>query len=269
MSTKLTERDKKKQKQGRGQGEGHDYTPHIYTQEARLNSNSERPIGITTGRVHHLLSRLEAMVFVVYDWSPDVVNIREQYPLDQAITLRIAERLGIPHPTYPKTKPKQPIVMTSDFVLDVQREGDKKPSLHVRSVKPARRLYEPRTVAKLEIERVYWEMKGASWKIVTNKDIPRTFVWNLENLYRYVSIGKRPITDEQIVAIRAKFNERFCPSGIVLNRVALTIDDAFGIKRGTSIFVAKHLIATRQWQVDLFQQRLVPGATVQIVDLGG
>lgn len=36
-----------------------------------------------------------------------------------------------------------------------------------------------------------------------------------------------------------------------LAKVCLSIDARFGLKGGASLWVAKHLIATRQWEVDM------------------
>lgn len=271
MTTTMTRRDERKQKQGRGQGKGDEYTPYIYTQEFRTRARScrHRRKGMTTGRTHHLLSTLELGVFYVYDFSPFITDIQEQYPLDQFTTLRIAERLGIRHPSR-RTRQRvyEPIIMTSDFLLTVQKQEGTQPYQCVRSVKSAHELYNRRTVAKLEIERVYWEIRGIDWKIITDREIPDNLVWNLEELYSFRTLDDTNVSNEQFKAIRTRLNAALCPKGIVLNRVARRVDNALGLKHGTSINVAKHLIATRQWKADL-SERIKPGAVTQIVNIGG
>ncbi|WP_279538838.1 TnsA endonuclease N-terminal domain-containing protein [Paenibacillus agricola] len=37
-----------------------------------------------------------------------------------------------------------------------------------------------RTIAKFEIERVYWETRHIDWGIITDHDLPDTFVRNIE-----------------------------------------------------------------------------------------
>ncbi len=49
---------------------------------------------MTTGRVHHLLSDIEFRSFLLFDWAEDVVDIREQFPLDRVATQRIAESMA-------------------------------------------------------------------------------------------------------------------------------------------------------------------------------
>lgn len=105
-------------KAGRGQGRGREYKPWLDVHDVPSLGKSTRVRGWTTGRVHHLLSLGEERYFYLLDWSEIVVDIREQYPLlplDE--TLAIARRLGFVHPRHPRTK--EPIVMTTDFLLTV------------------------------------------------------------------------------------------------------------------------------------------------------
>ena len=85
-------------KEGRGQGEGAAYKPWICIQDFPSLGVCARPLGIKTGRVHHLLSRNEEFYFILLDTDPDVLDIREQFPLRLTETLRLAESLGIRHP---------------------------------------------------------------------------------------------------------------------------------------------------------------------------
>jgi len=76
--------------------------------------------GWKTNRVHQMLSLLELLYFYIAEWALQVVDIREQYPLlPIEETLAIARSCGIRHPIDPKTK--EPVVMTTDFVLTVRQ----------------------------------------------------------------------------------------------------------------------------------------------------
>jgi hypothetical protein len=66
------------------------------------------------------LSDIEWRLFLHLDWCDEVSDIREQFPLDRAITRRIAEELGIRHPTNRTTK--TPLVMTTNFLVDLTRD---------------------------------------------------------------------------------------------------------------------------------------------------
>jgi hypothetical protein len=68
-------------KEGRGQGTGAEYTPWLYVQDVPSNGLAHRIKGWKTKREHHFFSTLERDYFYVLEWSPFVIDIREQYPL--------------------------------------------------------------------------------------------------------------------------------------------------------------------------------------------
>ena len=78
----------------RGQGTGKDYEPFIKVHEISSSGESVR----IRGRVHHLLSGIELLAFLVFDQFEQMIDIREQYPLPINDTLDICSRLGIRHP---------------------------------------------------------------------------------------------------------------------------------------------------------------------------
>jgi len=103
-------------REGRGQGVGADYNPWIHIQNFSSLGMVSRVSGATTGRIHHLMSNLELSLFYLLDWSDDVLDIREQYPLiDLAQAIEIAENANIRYPYDPKSG--FPYVLTSDFFL--------------------------------------------------------------------------------------------------------------------------------------------------------
>ena len=80
--------------EGRGTGTGALYKPWIKCRE--LNST-----GVATsfpdwkhGRMVELLSQAELWWYVVLRWDDDVIDIREQFPLDKERTDGIARRYG-------------------------------------------------------------------------------------------------------------------------------------------------------------------------------
>src|SRR5437868_15246520 len=99
-------------KEGRGQGKGAHYKPWLTIQDVPSLGLATRILGWKTGRVHHLLSKLELTDFYTQDWAKRVIDIREQYPLlPLSETLAIAQACGIRYPTVPGTK--QPVVLTT------------------------------------------------------------------------------------------------------------------------------------------------------------
>jgi len=86
----LNKKDQKRLKEKRGSGTGMDYNPFIHIQELSSSGESIRVKSATVGRLHHLLSGIEFSAFLLFDWSNDVLDIREQYP----IPLQDCKRLG-------------------------------------------------------------------------------------------------------------------------------------------------------------------------------
>ena len=151
--------------EGRGQGEGKNYKPWIRVQDFASTGTVSRIYSSKTERVHHLLSNNERYYFYLLEWSDQVIDIREQFPLsDIQMAMDIAAGAGI---KYPKDNSNGfPYVMTCDFMVTTQN------GFHARTVKQAAELNNTRTIEKLEIERRYWKRLGVDWKIVTENDIP-------------------------------------------------------------------------------------------------
>lgn len=161
-------------KEGRGQGELAFYKPWLTIQDVP----SHRFMGWKTTREHHLFSDLEFNYHCFCDWAENVVDIREQYPLDRELTLKIAEDLDLKHLIDSKTN--TPLVMTTDCFLTM-REGSSI-IYKVRTMKFEKDLNDKRIIEKFEIEKCYWERQGIEWAIVTKKELPVTFISNLKFL---------------------------------------------------------------------------------------
>ena len=108
------ERILKRMAQGRGQGEGAAYIPWLLIQDFPSLGRVHRIAGWKTGRVHHLFSDLESNVFLVFELSQSIIDIREQFPLFKIEeTQEIARKMGVKHPADPGTK--CPVILTTDF----------------------------------------------------------------------------------------------------------------------------------------------------------
>lgn len=162
-------------KEGRGSGEFSSYHPWLTIQDVRSDGRSHRIKGNKTNRIHHLLSDLERNYFYLLEWADNVIDIREQFPLEREETYAIAEEKGINHPIDKHTN--TPIVLTSDFMITMRINGNIE--YVVRTIKPSSLLNDKRVIEKFEIEREYWKQKGIDWGIVTEKEIPIQFVKNI------------------------------------------------------------------------------------------
>ena len=234
-------------KEGRGQGRGATYKPWLRIQDVPSRGLAHRIKGQKTGRVHHFLSQFEAHFFYTLEWLPQVTDIREQYPLlplDE--TMEIARECGFRHPTDPRSK--YPVVMTTDFLITLQG-GSEQP----RTLKMIAELGRKRVMEKLEIERRYWECRHLELKIITNAGIPGSLTRNVELLHSYYNISDRlEVTKEQLRLIIATLNTLITQDEEqTLRAVAAQCDLQTGVEPGVSLTVIYHLLATRQWEVDI------------------
>ena len=175
------------QKEGYGQGEGSSYRPWIRVQDVPSIGRSRKTPGIKSGRLHHFLSDLEYHYFLILEFSDQVLDIREQYPLFATTRARdIAADMGIQYPRFFGTQ--LPFVLTSDFVVTLGT-SDGKRRLAIRTCKYEVEVADPNrgigTIEKLDLERAIWaDQSFTDWKIVTEKLASSTLSDNLEWLHK-------------------------------------------------------------------------------------
>ena len=219
-------------KEGRGQGVLSNYKPWIYIHDFPSNGISARIPGRKTGRIHHLLSRNEEYYFYILDADPDVLDIREQFPLRLSETMEIARKLNIRHPW----KGNFPFVMTTDFLV-TRNDG-----LHARTVKCSDELDNPRIIEKFAIEHTYWSSRDVDWKIVTEKQISREKALNFQWLYS----GEPPeniIPNPDVRAEAQNFLLGLVDSNGRLPACLIApFEDAFQLDHGSAISLYKSLV---------------------------
>ena len=226
---------KKRLREGRGQGNGADYSPWIHIQDFPSSGMVSRVSGTTTGRIHHLMSNLELSLFFLLDWSDDVIDIREQYPIaDLAQAIEIAENANIRYP-YDHVS-GFPYVLTSDFYLDTKQGAV------VMSVKPSSELGKPRVREKLEIERRYWTMRGIQWSIMTENEINRVKANNIEWLAQAKDLSVFGLSETMQDACREYFLQSFYVNHSPLSDLLKAVEKAFGLAVGMGLNIYKHLV---------------------------
>lgn len=237
-------------KEGRGQGEGSSYKPWLNIQDVASYGYATRDLGWKTKRIHHFLSQLELHYMYTLEWSPSVIDIREQYPLlPLERTLEIAEDLGIEHPRENgKHGPFK--VITTDFFLITQNESGLKTV--VRSIKPVNNL-DVRELEKFDIEKRYFHENGIDdWGIVTDADIPKGFIHNFEWIYDSKSLNNRPnLNLELIRKLEPQIYKGILNEQMGLSELALKFDEKFGLEYGTCLFIIKYLLANKIWNTDM------------------
>jgi hypothetical protein len=235
---------RKRFKEGRGAGSGADYRPFIRTHEISSVGRSHRVLGRKTGRLHHMLSDLELAVFLSLDCANGVVDIREQFPLNPEDTVRIAEKAGLPHRVWKGA----PQVLTSDFLLDF--DGQSEHDQIAIQVKFTSDFDKQSRLETMELERRYWEEKGILWQLVTEKEISKTALQNIH----WLGIAEDGLD-------QTSFNHYFdLFSGIFSDKpdqdiieVAQTLDRAYQLKHGESLFWLRQLLCHRYFTTDIRQ----------------
>lgn len=229
----------KYQKEKRGQGELTNYKPWLTTQDVPSEGRNHRFMGWKTNREHQFFSDLEFNYLCMVDWVSDVIDIREQYPLDRMVTLKISEELGIKHPTDPKTG--TPIVMTTDFLLTFREDNHL--VYKARTIKPSTKLNEENIIKKFEIERIYWENQGVNWGIVTEKEMSSPIVKNLKYLRNSYLLD-----DELNIDIFLDEWNYF--NGELLKNLK-DFEKKYNYEHGTGISIYRHLLARKTLLVDM------------------
>lgn len=255
---KFSEDIKKNIREGRGQGTGAGYKPWINVQDLSSRGQSNREFGYKAARQYELLSQLELYFFWILEWSLKVIDIREQFPLlspnklvPLESTVSIAKHCNITHPFDRRTK--QPRALTTDFLITIAQPIGT--ITHARTIKPSSELSKNRVIEKFEIERRYWREKGVDWAIVTEQEIDLVLVKNIKWIYKYIPISSLyPLTDENVRRISATLTRMVTDSDGTLSDIALECDDRLGLEAGQSLSIARHLIGSRQWHVDMTKQ---------------
>lgn len=234
-------------KEGRGQGIGENYKPWITIQDFPSQGLVTRGKGWKTNRIHQFLSKLERDYFYVLEWHQSVIDIREQFPLNREDTLFIAENKGLKHPTDPKTA--VPIVMTTDFLITVANSNGT--TKYARTIKPSMELENSRTIEKFEIERSYWQDRGIDWGIVTEKELPKNLIENVEWLHD-AYFGNEELSPSVFKTyVQHLKNYVFENQNRSIIEVVSEFDQIYQLESGTGLQVLKYLIAQKDLQVDI------------------
>lgn len=236
-------------KEGRGSGSGAFYKPWITIHDFASTGRCHRIANCHHGRLHHLMSDLEEIVFYLFSWSESVIDIREQFPLlplDE--TLAIAEEIGLRHQV--DTRSNYPIVATTDFLLKISdKHGEK---YLARTVKPAEQLKDKRILEKFEIERRYWAARNIDWGVITDENLPSQLYRNIKLVYGYFPLkALRPLTIQVIHEVIQVLTDIVLKGETALRDITKLVDEQFGFVKGMTMNIVRHLIARRWWKIDM------------------
>lgn len=259
-------------KEGFGQGEGSSYKPWVRVQDISSRGRSRKVPGMKSGRLHHTLSDLEYYYLLLLEFSEEVVDIREQYPVFATEKARdIAAEMGIRYPMYAGTQ--VPFVLTSDFLVTLQGNPGEKTRHAVRTCKYESELADPnhgpRAIEKLELEKAIWADRGVTdWKIVTDRLLVPVLRDNLEWLHQSNWSEAGFAREEELQRQFAQAAVRTADGERKLSSVIRSISSWVGLppRQGTSLF--KYLVWNKSLLTDLSATRLDPALPCPLLGAG-
>lgn len=242
-------------REGRGKGTGPTYSPWVQIADFSSRGDSRRVFSRKTGRVHHLMSTVEWWLFLLLEFSEDVIDIREQYPLSRDDTGQIAVEFGVTHPRYPGTNVLT--VMTVDFFVVRQLHGVRYVELY--DCKRTDDAEDVRTLEKLEITRRFAEGVGIPHHLVFSSALPKNRVRNLEWIRTADACQEESeedvdyYTQHQARLLNNLANyQRTCS----LAQYCEHYDSLVGAIPGTGLRIVRQLLLSRQLTTDLNQPDL-------------
>lgn len=246
---KITENTiKRKTAQQRGLGRLADYKPWNTIQDTASNSLVTRIKGWKTGRIHQILSQLQLQFFYLLEWSSQVVDIREQFPLDQAETVAIAEEIG-------NSKLAEQINIGNficlEFLVTVKDSFGTKDV--ARTVVNSKFLTNKNLIEKLEIQRRYWDFRSIDWGVVTEKEIDLAVVKNIEWIHSSLDADcLEPLTVEKIKQADCFLIPKIQIQNLTLREITCACDEQLNLPVGSALSIVRYLIANKRIKVDIF-----------------
>lgn len=239
----------KYEREGRGKGHGSAYQPWIRVQDFSSQGTSTRWWGVKTQRDHQFLSNIELNICAWLEYAPQVLDIREQYPLEREITLELAAAAGIPHPYYPRTKVHA--VMTVDFLVTLQHRGERR--LMAIDAKSDQAAEDPMKIGRLEITRRYFEAMDVPHHLVFGSKLP---IRQINNIKMFRDAMLKPGDEEPYQGFYDGHQTRMLgelrrPRPGSLADYCNGYDTRHGLERGNGLRIAYMLMHTRALQPDL------------------
>lgn len=253
--------------EGRGKGVGASYKPWVRVSDFSSKGISRRVFSRKSGRHHELLSNVEWHLFLLLEFSRDVVDIREQYPLLRDETLSIAAKLCIRHPAYPRTQVNA--VMSTDFLVKFNRNG--RESLEAFSCKSGLDLENPRVLEKLEIERSYFNALEVPHRLVIDSELPTNKVKNIAWI-RGAQLDDNAWAEYPEAFVehgrRLAYELSHGSSKGTLAQFCTNLDERVGAQPGTGLLVARALLWDNTLRTDMNQPDLpaTPATMFHVAD---
>ena len=228
--------------------EGNEYSPYIKINTFSSKGRVTRIMGIKTGRIHHLQSDNQYRAFMYFEWADNVIDIRESYPLLD-IMEAIDNKEDLRFDKFKDKETNKQFVITTNFLLTIKNSYGEIQYV-ARTIKNTTELSRAITAERLEIERRYWEAKGIEWKIITEKEIDRQYVKNIEFMRETLLPSQFQEQElmqyaNQLAVVLTENGDR--PVKLILK----DFEKNMGIEEGMGIFIFRYLVAKKKIKVDM------------------
>lgn len=235
--------------EGRGKGEFEDYKPWLTVQDFPSTGRTSRISGNKIKRVHHFFSDLEKQCFYLWEWDQKVIDVREHYPLLDLYDIVNMDDINMN--AFKDKYTNEPYVLTTTFLV-IMRTIDGGIDCFARSVKYKLDLEKSATMEKLELERRYWKAKGISWAVVTEEDIPKEKVNNIQWFHDVLSEYKNyDIDEEEMIRLCGEFLDYVNSSGLSIRKLSKDFEVKNSLREGIGTFIFKYLLAARVIEIDM------------------
>lgn len=242
---------KKRTAAGLGVGRGTDYRPAVRVQDFSSRGVQSRIPSSLAGRTVHVHSNLERAFFLLKEYSGNVVEFREQFPMERSITLGAAQALGVRHPVYPGGK--VPVAMTIDALLTERTsQGDVTTAW---DIKPESELQDPRVREKLSLHRAYCLHTGIAHRIFTERSFTKSAVTAITWMRRSVPHPAELLPRPDVFTSLPELMLAEIASGLHDEQSIRTYGQAFGTRLGLptgwGLRIFQHLAWQRHVRLDL------------------
>lgn len=136
--------------------------------------------------------------------------------------------------------------MSSDFVVDSLEKARPRFAIQVKSKEA---YSDPRTIEKLEIEKLYWREKGIPFYWVTERQIPSIVFENINLLYNHIEDDDDQ--DELLIQLEV-FSKHMQASDVLrVKDLCMKLDLSYEQEPGEALYQFKRLLAKRYLHFDI------------------
>lgn len=210
------------------------------------------------------MSDNQLRTFLLLEWSDKIMDIKTNIILDDLEIYLDEEIENLRLDIFKDKESGKTYDLYTNFLVTVDK-GVNKENIAI-SVKNSSNLSKKNTIEKLEIERRYWSKRYTKFYIVTDKELNRQEVnninWCREALIDKSILNKDYLAEELLVFIQ-KHRKK------LLNEILDLFDEINNFKLGTSLFIFRYLIAIKKIKVNMKEKININKEISNIVEFEG